>query len=103
MRWNTSGRLTPAAWTLISTSPPLTTGIGRSHSFRTSAGPGWVISIARMARPLVKKGRLYDSRRLAAARARLLGQRRVRLPGGRQRLPFLDLLRRHALDHGRPL
>src|SRR5712691_704309 len=45
-RWNTSGRLTPAAATLMSTSPAAGTGFGRSTGTSTSGSPGSRISIA---------------------------------------------------------
>src|SRR5882724_11809788 len=41
-----SGRFTPAAATLISTSPAAGTGVGRSAATRTSGPPGSRISIA---------------------------------------------------------
>src|SRR3989442_7972086 len=44
----TSGRLTPAAATLINTSPDPGTGVGRSTGTRTSGSPGSRISIAIM-------------------------------------------------------
>src|SRR6185437_1339696 len=45
-RCNTSGRLTPAAATLISTSPGPGAGIGREVGRSASGGPGLAISIA---------------------------------------------------------
>ncbi|CFP64696.1 Uncharacterised protein [Bordetella pertussis] len=50
MRCSTSGRLTPAADTLISTSPEAGSGTLRSVGTRTSGPPGRVISTARMSR-----------------------------------------------------
>src|SRR3954466_14558459 len=48
MRCSTSGRLTPAAATLMRTSPGLGAGSGRSTGFSTSGPPGWLISTARI-------------------------------------------------------
>src|SRR3954471_21144415 len=48
MRCSTSGRLTPAAATLMRTSPGLGAGSGRSTGFSTSGPPGWLISKARI-------------------------------------------------------
>jgi hypothetical protein len=39
LRWNTSGRFTPEAATLISTSPRAGSGRTRSVSFNTSGAP----------------------------------------------------------------
>src|SRR6185436_3116292 len=44
----TSGRLTPAAATLIRTSPTPAAGLGRSVSLRTSGEPGLEISTVRI-------------------------------------------------------
>jgi hypothetical protein len=43
-----SGRLTPAATTLMRTSPGFGCGTGRVPILSTSGPPGWVISTARM-------------------------------------------------------
>src|ERR1051325_3439846 len=46
IRCMTSGRLTPAASTLINTSPGASSGLGRSAGTRTSGPPGLLISMA---------------------------------------------------------
>src|SRR3990167_2561808 len=67
MRCSTSGRLTPAAATLIRISWGFGSGRGRSASRRTSAPPGWLISMT-FIYAMIRAGGRDDEKSIAGFR-----------------------------------